>query len=43
MSTKIDSKPPLPPAIKQAFNDNKLAVFISAGVSRLIGCDGWDE
>lgn len=43
MSIKIFHEPPLPPAIKQAFDDNKLAVFIGAGVSRLIGCDGWDE
>jgi len=29
--------------IKDAVNTKKLAVFIGAGVSRIIGCKGWDQ
>ncbi|CAB5496323.1 hypothetical protein THERMOT_495, partial [Bathymodiolus thermophilus thioautotrophic gill symbiont] len=39
---EITDFPLLPSEIKQAINDEKLAIFIGAGVSRLIGCDGWD-
>ena len=35
--------PPLPPEIVNAVNNENLVVFIGAGVSRLIGCMGWDE
>jgi hypothetical protein len=42
ISNKITPLPPLHSKIKQAINDKKLAIFIGAGVSRLIGCDGWD-
>ena len=37
--------PKLPSEIKRAIDDDngKLAIFIGAGVSRLIGCDGWDD
>jgi SIR2-like domain len=38
--TKI---PNLPPEIKEAVNNDRLAVFIGAGVSRLVGCKGWDQ
>lgn len=43
MSDNIEKLPPLPPAILEAANNGKLAVFIGAGVSRLVGCLGWDE
>jgi SIR2-like protein len=44
MDTNILSKePPLPPEILKAANDNSLAVFIGAGVSRLVGCKSWEE
>ena len=35
--------PKLPDEIKEAVNNNRLAVFVGAGVSRLIGCMGWDQ
>ena len=35
--------PDLPIEIKEAVNNGTLAVFIGAGVSRLVGCEGWDE
>lgn len=40
---RIHSIPPLPKEIVDAVNNNKLAIFIGAGVSRLIGCRGWGE
>ena len=40
---KIELIPELPPDIGEAVNDNRLAVFIGAGVSRLVGCMGWNE
>lgn len=33
--------PEIPDAIIEAANNNELVLFIGAGVSRLIGCDGW--
>lgn len=35
--------PPVPTAIKEAVNNDSLAVFIGAGVSRIIGCMGWRQ
>ena len=44
MSKKSISKlPGLPDGIREAINTETLAVFVGAGVSRLIGCKGWDE
>lgn len=43
MPSEILPIPPLPKQILEAVNNNRLAVFIGAGVSRLIGCKGWDE
>lgn len=43
MGKKIEPIPDLPDEIIQAVNQDKLAVFIGAGVSRLVGCLGWDE
>jgi hypothetical protein len=43
MSGKIEHIPNLPDEIVEAINRGKLAVFIGAGVSRLVGCLGWDE
>lgn len=34
--------PSVPKEILEAVNTNKLAVFIGAGVSRIMGCKGWD-
>jgi hypothetical protein len=34
---------PVPEEIVTAVNENNLAVFIGAGVSRIVGCMGWDE
>jgi hypothetical protein len=42
-SNEILPTPELPIEIKNAVNNSNLAVFIGAGVSRLIGCKGWDE
>jgi hypothetical protein len=39
----IHEIPELPKEIKEAVNNNRLAVFVGAGVSRLIGCIGWDQ
>ncbi len=35
--------PPVPPKILDAVNSKKLAVFVGAGVSRTMGCKGWDQ
>ena len=35
--------PHLPNEIITALDRKKLAVFLGAGVSRIIGCQGWDE
>src|SRR5271157_2025086 len=35
--------PKLPLGIKEAVNRSELAVFIGAGVSRILGCKGWSE
>lgn len=43
MADRIVPIPPVPKGIVEAVNRRKLAVFIGAGVSRLIGCKGWDE
>lgn len=43
MSSKIQFIPTLPDVIIEAVNLDKLAVFIGAGVSRLLGCPSWDE
>jgi len=39
----IHEIPELPKEIKEAVSNNRLAVFVGAGVSRLIGCMGWDQ
>ncbi len=31
------------PGIKAAMDENKLAIFIGAGVSRLVGCKSWND
>ena len=35
--------PPLPPEIDDAVSNEKLVIFIGAGVSQSIGCASWDE
>lgn len=42
MSNGISLTPEVPAEIKDAVNSDTLAVFIGAGVSRLVGCEGWD-
>lgn len=43
MSDEIKDIPPLPKKLRQAIDEEKLAIFVGAGVSRSVGCDGWDE
>lgn len=40
---EIPPIPELPHQIVEAINENRLVVFIGAGVSRLVGCIGWDQ
>jgi hypothetical protein len=40
---EIPEKPALPPRLKRAVLDEKIIVFYGAGVSRIIGCDGWRQ
>lgn len=42
MSNGISRIPEVPDEIRDAVNGGTLAVFIGAGVSRLVGCEGWD-
>lgn len=42
MSNGISRIPEVPDEIRDAVNSGTLAVFIGAGVSRLVGCQGWD-
>ncbi|MBQ3923063.1 MAG: hypothetical protein II707_07165, partial [Spirochaetales bacterium] len=41
MSKSIPQIPEIPVEIKDARNKDKLAIFIGAGVSRLLGCKDW--
>ena len=44
METEVIKQiPDLPDQIKDAIDRNTLAVFIGAGVSKTLGCDGWDD
>jgi hypothetical protein len=43
MSNGIQRIPEVPDEIRNAVNNGSLAVFIGAGVSRLVGCKGWDS
>jgi len=43
INSKIEKLPKLPPTILDAVNNGTLAVFIGAGVSRIVGCLGWDK
>jgi hypothetical protein len=40
---RIEKIPPLPNEIKEAVDNDNLAVFVGAGVSRIVGCDGWNQ
>jgi hypothetical protein len=42
VSNGIQRIPQVPDEIRNAVNNETLAVFIGAGVSRLVGCAGWD-
>lgn len=39
----IEKIPIIPPEIIKAVNERNLALFLGAGVSRLVGCCGWRE
>jgi len=39
----LSETPSLPEGLKSASEDNRLVVFIGAGISRLVGCEGWDS
>lgn len=41
MKNIISKYPDIPEGIKEAINKNHLAVFLGAGVSRLLGCQDW--
>lgn len=36
-------RPDLPAGVSKAIDDNKLVVFVGAGVSRLMGCASWED
>ncbi len=40
---KIKQIPVLPHQIVDAINRNSLAVFMGAGVSKVVGCAGWGD
>src|SRR4030042_3064454 len=42
MSNGISRIPEVPDELRDAVNNGTLAVFIGAGVSRLVGCQDWD-
>ena len=42
-NNNIDSETKIPQNIIEAANNGKLVVFIGAGVSRVVGCKGWDD
>lgn len=39
----IEPVPILPPGIKDALDRDQFVVFVGAGVSRLVGCIGWED
>jgi hypothetical protein len=39
----IEPIPTLPPGIKEAQDRDRLVVFVGAGVSRVVGCIGWED
>ena len=39
----IKDFPELPEAIKVAYENDDLVVFVGAGISRLMGCEGWND
>ena len=50
MSNRIDNRdftikelPRLPEEIRQAYINHNLVIFVGAGISRLMGCKGWDQ
>ena len=43
MDTHIELSPALPKGIIEAYERHELAVFVGAGISRLMGCQGWDQ
>lgn len=43
MTKEIELIPDIQKEIIEAINQNKLVIFLGAGVSRVIGCKGWDD
>jgi len=43
MDISIESLPRLPQGIIDAYERRELAVFVGAGISRLMGCQGWNQ
>jgi len=43
MSIVIEKYPSLPDGIIEAYNNKRLVVFVGAGISRLMGCNSWDD
>lgn len=43
LEDRIYEIPPIPKEIIDAVNNDKLAIFIGAGVSQIIGCKGWNQ
>ena len=43
VSIPIIDLPQLPPAVIDAYDRRELVVFIGAGISRLMGCQGWED
>ena len=39
----IELSPKLPQGIIDAYERRELVIFIGAGISRLMGCQGWDD
>ena len=40
---EIELLPDLPREIIEAYEDKRLVLFVGAGISRLVGCKGWNE
>jgi len=43
MSDHLNPNPAVPPEIATAAETGELVVFAGAGISRLVGCPGWDQ
>lgn len=43
LSKHLNPNPELPPEIANAAETGELVVFVGAGISRMVGCPGWDQ